>query len=93
MLTDRLGLYVHIPYCVKKCNYCDFCSLPQGGAGVPDEYVEALCTEILSYKNSVDVSLDTVYLGGGTPSLLSSAQMKRIMLTIRKSFSYPKIPR
>ena len=87
MLTDRLGLYVHIPYCVKKCNYCDFCSLPQGGAGVPDEYVEALCTEILSYEKNDKICLDTVYLGGGTPSLLSSAQMKRIMLTIRKSFS------
>ena len=86
MLTDRLGLYVHIPYCVKKCNYCDFCSLPQGGAGVPDEYVEALCTEILSYEKNDKICLNTVYFGGGTPSLLSSSQMKMIVSTILKAF-------
>ena len=86
MRTDRLGLYVHIPYCVKKCNYCDFCSLPKGGAGVPDDYVEALCAEISSYKRNGKLCLDTVYFGGGTPSLLSPLQMEKIVLKIRKSF-------
>ena len=86
MRTDRLGLYVHIPYCVKKCNYCDFCSLPQGGAGVPDDYVEALCAEIASYKRDDRLCLDTVYFGGGTPSLLSPLQMEKIVLEICNAF-------
>lgn len=86
MATDRLGLYVHIPYCVRKCNYCDFCSFPRGSDGVPDEYVSALCREILSYKNGALRTLDTVYFGGGTPSLLSPIQLERIVNTIRSSF-------
>ena len=86
MTTDKLGLYVHIPYCVRKCNYCDFCSLPRGVIGVPDEYVERLCSEIESYHGRVTEPLDTVYFGGGTPSLLSAVQMEKIFSSIRKSF-------
>ena len=87
MTTDRLGLYVHIPYCVRKCNYCDFCSLPNGRDDVPDFYVNALCKEILSYKSKEKRTLDTVYFGGGTPSLLSVSQMQRITDSIRQAFS------
>ena len=86
MTTDKLGLYVHIPYCVRKCNYCDFCSLPTGNSGVPDEYVSRLCDEIESYSDKVRVPLDTVYFGGGTPSLLSEIQMAQIFATIRDTF-------
>lgn len=86
MAIDNLGLYVHIPYCVRKCNYCDFCSLPNGGSNVPDEYVSALCTEIISYKKEKRRCLDTVYFGGGTPSLLSVSQMQKILGCIRETF-------
>ena len=86
MTTDSLGLYVHIPYCVRKCNYCDFCSLPTGTLGASDEYISRLCEEIESYSERVTDSLDTVYFGGGTPSLLSPVQMARIFTAIRKSF-------
>ena len=86
MTTDRLGLYLHIPYCVRKCNYCDFCSLPSGCAGVPDEYVVRLCKEIESYAGKAGVPLDTVYFGGGTPSLLQPLQMREIFTAIRKAF-------
>ena len=86
MTTDRLGLYLHIPYCVRKCNYCDFCSLPSGCAGVPDEYVARLCEEIESYIGKAGVPLDTVYFGGGTPSLLQPRQMREIFEAIRKTF-------
>ena len=88
MTTDRLGLYVHIPYCVRKCNYCDFCSLPCGRDGVPDAYVARLCDEIESYRDRVSVPLDTVYFGGGTPSLLSVGQMQRIFASIRDTFTF-----
>lgn len=86
MTTDRLGLYVHIPYCVRKCNYCDFCSLPKGSSGVPDEYVLSLIKEIESYSERVREPLDTVYFGGGTPSLLNEFQMRRIFSAIRNTF-------
>ena len=86
MATDSLGLYVHIPYCVRKCNYCDFCSLPKGEAGVPDVYVDRLCEEIITYSGRSNKPLDTIYFGGGTPSLLSPGQMQRIVDTIRNVF-------
>ena len=86
MTTDKLGLYVHIPYCVRKCNYCDFCSLPTGSCGVDDAYVARLSEEIESYSARVTDSLDTVYFGGGTPSLLSPSQMAKIFDSIKKSF-------
>lgn len=86
MATDRLGLYVHIPYCVRKCNYCDFCSFPNGRGEVPSDYIDALCREIASYKTEPGSVLDTVYFGGGTPSLLSPKQAERIILAIRDAF-------
>ena len=86
MATDKLGLYVHIPYCVQKCNYCDFCSIPNGRAEIPEEYVNAICEEISSYKKADKLTLDTVYFGGGTPSLLSSSQAERILFAIRETF-------
>ena len=86
MATDKLGLYVHIPYCVRKCNYCDFCSLPNGRGEVPASYLDTLCAEILSYRTEPRRVIDTVYFGGGTPSLLSPAQAERIVIAIRDTF-------
>ena len=86
MATDSLGLYVHIPYCVRKCSYCDFCSLPNGMNDVPDEYVDAVCTELSSYSSDVRKTLNTVYFGGGTPSLLSGSQMGKIVSRIKDIF-------
>ena len=86
MTTDSLGLYVHIPYCVRKCNYCDFCSLPNGRGEIPEEYTEALIREIASYRGKEERALDTVYFGGGTPSLLSPEKLGKIMNAVRSSF-------
>ena len=72
------SLYLHIPYCGSKCSYCDFFSLPS--AGVPDQYVDALVTQLRSFRDAGLLGrLETVYFGGGTPSLLSCAQLSRIM--------------
>ncbi len=69
------GLYIHIPYCLKKCNYCDFYSI--GGIdAVDDSYVRAIVREI---KKHSDLKFKTVYFGGGTPSLLSENQIKYIL--------------
>ena len=69
------GLYIHIPFCVKKCNYCDFYSIG-GGNTVPDEYIDAVIREIRKYPN---IKWKTVYFGGGTPSLLTPQQAERIL--------------
>lgn len=69
------GLYIHIPYCKKKCNYCDFYSLG-GSCSVPQEYVEAVKREIAKYDN---LMYSTVYFGGGTPSLLTGEQVQDIL--------------
>lgn len=85
MKTDgRTGLYVHTPFCIRKCKYCDFAS------SVPNEdfraaYIERLLGEIRSYRDK-NVLLDTVFFGGGTPSLLNARELYMIMDAIRSSF-------
>ena len=73
-----LGLYLHIPYCFSKCRYCDFYSRP-GERGVPDAYVDALLRELHRFAPDAPLRPDTLYFGGGTPSLLTPAQAKRLI--------------
>lgn len=89
MKTDKKGLYVHIPFCVKKCNYCDFCSFSGLGTDEKNAYIDALCREILSYKEK-GIVVDTVFFGGGTPTLLSVEDMRKITSAINISFSVEK---
>ena len=86
MTTDNLGLYVHIPYCIRKCSYCDFCSLPLGDGAVPDNYIARLIDEIRAYSKAERRVLTTIYFGGGTPSLLAPDKMRLIVSAIRESF-------
>lgn len=82
----KLGLYIHIPFCVKKCRYCDFLSAPYKEAE-KEMYVQALVTEIeQSAERFGDYSVDTIFIGGGTPSLLLPDQTERIMETVRKGY-------
>ena len=90
-MSETLSLYIHIPFCVKKCRYCDFYS-EAGSLLIPD-YISALLKEIRlrlapdlnlgqnSGQNPVQ-KIDTIYLGGGTPSLLSVSQLKSILETL-----------
>lgn len=79
------GLYVHIPFCSSRCSYCDFATgLYQGE--LAERYVHALIAEIHSTCNSGE-RVDTVYFGGGTPSLLSPAQLNRIIGALRDRFN------
>lgn len=77
-----LGLYIHIPFCLSKCSYCDFFSVASANK-VPDDYVLALCGEISSRFSGSDCLVDSVYVGGGTPSLLSPAQIHTIFSCVR----------
>lgn len=83
----KLGLYVHIPFCAKKCNYCDFLSAPPCEAGEQKKYVEALCKEIQREAGTYQgYQADTLFFGGGTPSLLEKDEMERLMTVLRKGF-------
>jgi oxygen-independent coproporphyrinogen-3 oxidase len=77
------GLYIHIPFCLSKCHYCDFYSLTSISA-VPD-FLDALFKEMEMYRNGFN-SFDTVYIGGGTPSLLSPQQLENILVRILGNF-------
>ena len=80
--------YIHIPFCVKKCAYCDFLSFPSCLERI-DEYVSALCREIELSKTLLRAdgeTLDSVYFGGGTPSLLTPAQLERVLTALQKHF-------
>ncbi len=84
LATDRTqqrespaGLYLHIPFCLKKCPYCDFYSVTD--LSKKAVYVEALLWEIERWNNRSDLRFDTVYIGGGTPSTLSAEDVERVL--------------
>lgn len=81
----RLGLYIHIPFCSTKCLYCDFCSFVSRDENERERYVKSLLNEIESRKTK-EYIVDTVYFGGGTPSLLSSEQIGRILSSVKEHF-------
>ena len=83
-----LGVYLHVPFCVRKCLYCDFLSAP-GDDEMKIEYVEALKREIRGQASLYGGhEVRTVFLGGGTPSLLSGEQIGVIMECLREEFSF-----
>lgn len=85
MSESPSSLYIHIPFCISKCAYCDFFSLPKGNK-VPDDYIDALCKEIIYRITVLKIdSLKTIYIGGGTPSLLSKNQFQKIFSAIKNS--------
>ncbi len=81
---NKAGIYIHIPFCVKKCNYCAFLSGP-AGPEVRQEYVNHLIKEIRLRSREVPEA-DTIYFGGGTPSLLTPEQIGRILEEVRSAF-------
>ena len=85
-MRRELELYIHIPFCVKKCAYCDFLSGPASNQQI-EEYVQALIEEIRYYKEfAKKYEVSTVFWGGGTPSLLTGEQMKALMETLGQTF-------
>ena len=87
---NHLGIYIHIPFCVRKCLYCDFLSAPVGEAD-REAYCEMLCKEIAEKgKESAKYRVDTIFLGGGTPSLLLGKQARKIMDAVFLNFRVEK---
>ncbi len=80
-----LGIYLHIPFCVQKCNYCDFCSFAGTDASLSSAYTAELCRRIEAKRGQMaKYSVNTVYFGGGTPTLLSVEQLLLVMKTLRR---------
>ena len=92
ILTKRqnktsLGLYVHVPFCRSKCQYCDFYSLPCKDDKLMDGYLAAVCAHIKEAGAlAPNHKVDTVYFGGGTPSFFGAEGMAVILTTIRRNF-------
>ena len=86
-MCRKLELYVHIPFCVRKCAYCDFLSAP-AGEKERKEYVDALIKEMEIRRDKfIDYRVTTVFLGGGTPSLLGGEETARIFRALRETFN------
>lgn len=88
------GLYIHIPFCVKKCHYCDFAVVAQGSNPqthnpLQTRYLQALEKELALYTNAkqLDFSqMETIYIGGGTPSLLTEQNLITLSSMLNSSF-------
>lgn len=93
MKQREMSLYIHIPFCVKKCNYCDFLSFSSSDT-VKKQYIKALCQEIESFfavqkqekDNTEEIIIKTIFFGGGTPSILGAKQIEEVMDAVRKTF-------
>ena len=80
-----MELYLHIPFCVRKCAYCSFVSFP-AAAEEKDAYVASLLREAELRQSEADGPVETVYIGGGTPSLLSPSQLRRLIAGLREYY-------
>ncbi|OOC43680.1 radical SAM family heme chaperone HemW [Thermosipho sp. 1074] len=76
---DKVSLYIHIPFCKKKCYYCDFVSYTEGSV---ENYIEALIKEISLYESFLKKGIKTLYIGGGTPSYINEHYIEKILFHI-----------
>lgn len=85
--TGQVGIYLHIPFCVKKCNYCDFLSAPADW-NTQKRYVEALKKEISFYQDRLEnYTISSIFFGGGTPSVLEERWIKELLEIIFEMYS------
>ena len=92
ILTKRqnkapLGLYIHVPFCRSKCQYCDFYSLARKDDKLMDGYLDAMCDHIKEAGAlAPNYKVDTIYFGGGTPTFFGAEGMAILLTTIRRNF-------
>ena len=85
--SNKMGLYLHVPFCRKKCRYCDFLSFECNDDSLLTEYSSALIREIqLRYREWPYRVVDSIYIGGGTPSIMPAEDMVRILSEVREHF-------
>lgn len=75
---EKIGIYIHIPFCKKKCFYCDFTAFPNLESRI-DSYFENLKKEIILYQKNMDVEVDSIYIGGGTPTYVDFKYIEEII--------------
>ena len=82
-MREDIGIYIHIPFCMKKCFYCDFVSY-ENKEELVEEYIDTLCMEILQNAEILsEYNISTIYFGGGTPSFIDSKYITKIMDTLK----------
>lgn len=87
--NNGVGLYIHIPFCIKKCAYCDFYSL--SAASLHENYINALYEQMKNLSRVYsDRFFDTVYIGGGTPTILDADLLKKLLSSVCQSFNVDK---
>jgi len=90
-MGDSVGIYVHIPFCKRKCDYCDFYSLSGCSQKFMDEYIKALVKQLDDYTlGGSKYTVDTIYIGGGTPSFFGGKRIKTLLSEIEKRFALTK---
>ena len=86
------GVYIHIPFCRSRCSYCDFAT-GMYQREIAETYVAAVCSEIRDWREiQQPATIDTIYFGGGTPSLLSTKQIERILNSVKDRFDVADAP-
>jgi oxygen-independent coproporphyrinogen III oxidase len=80
------GIYLHIPFCKSRCSYCDFATDVYRSSDAVQRYVQAICEEIPGTAAPLGKQADTIYFGGGTPSLLSAEQVEKVLTSVNHEF-------
>ena len=89
-MKKPLGIYVHVPFCVQKCHYCDFCSA-SASEDVKERYTSALIKNIESVSSHfADCEVDSIFFGGGTPTCLKPQMLSNLLFTIKTNYNVPK---
>lgn len=83
------GLYIHVPFCIRKCRYCDFYSVPLADGSGPSAFLDALDIELAGLPEGF--APDTVYLGGGTPTALAPADLEELFDSIRRGVDLRRV--
>ncbi|RHX89768.1 radical SAM family heme chaperone HemW [Leptospira stimsonii] len=92
--TGIPGIYVHYPYCIQKCEYCDFFSVGNGKASIPDEsglfsrYKEEILRRISDHPSIANLQFDTIFFGGGTPSRADLNQIRELILFLKQKLNF-----
>lgn len=89
---EPIGLYIHVPFCQGKCPYCDFYSAPPRDEEALDAYTAGVVAAMERWADRLDAPADTLYLGGGTPSLLGGRRLAAILEAARRHFRLFSLP-
>jgi len=89
-MIKGVSLYIHIPFCSRRCTYCDFVVFTGANKELIDKYIDKVCQEI-SFYSSFNEKLNTIFWGGGTPSFLKIDHIKKVVEKIHNSFDCSNI--